>query len=44
MPGTYVTGDLNSEEIARSFYQEKLQKTNQTEFRVGKVIRKKGDK
>ena len=40
---TYVISDLKSEEIARNFYKKKLQKTNQEDFRVKKVIDKKGD-
>ena len=41
---TYVINDLNSDEIIGSFYEKELQKTNQQEFRVEKVIKKKGDK
>ena len=40
---TYVISDLNGEEIVGTFYKKELQKTNQKEFRVGKVINKKGD-
>ena len=40
---TYVISDLKSEEIARNFYKKKSQKTNQEDFRVKKVIDKKGD-
>ena len=32
VPSTYVTIDLNGEEIIGSFYEEKLQKTNQKEL------------
>ena len=32
VPWTYVISDLNGEEIAESFYEEELQKTNQEEF------------
>ena len=42
-PWTYVINDLNGEEITGSFYQKELQKTNQKEFRIEKVL-KKGDK
>ena len=38
---TYVISDLNGEEILRTFYEKEFQKTNQREFRVGKVIKKK---
>ena len=36
--------DLNGEKIAGSFYEKELQKTNQKEFRIEKVIKRKGDK
>ena len=35
---------FNSEEIAGMFYEKELQKENQTESRIDKVIKKKGDK
>ena len=41
---TYPINDLNGEEITGTFYEKELQKTNQQEFRIKKVIRKKGDK
>ena len=41
---TYVINDLNSEEIIGTFYEKELQKTNQEEFRIEKVIKRKGDK
>ena len=41
---TYVISDLNREEIVGTFYEKELQKTNQEEFRVEKVTKKKGDK
>ena len=44
VPWTYVINDLNGEEIIRSFYEKELQKTNQKEFRIEKVLKKKGDK
>ena len=40
----YVIEDPNGEEIVGTFYEKELQKTNRTEFRVEKVIRRKGDK
>ena len=43
-PWTYVINDLNSEEITGTFYEKELRKTNQEEFRIEKVIRRKGDK
>ena len=44
VPWTYVINDLNGEEIIGTFYEKELQKTNQEEFRIEKVIRGKGDK
>ena len=37
---TYVIEDFNGEEIAGKFNRKKLQKKNQTEFEVEKVIKK----
>ena len=44
VPWTYVINDLNGEETTGTFYEKELQKTNQEEFRIEKVIRRKGDK
>ena len=44
VPWTYVINDLNSEEIIGSFYERELQKTNQKEFRIEKILKRKGDK
>ena len=44
IPWTYVINDLNGEKIIGTFYEKELQKTNQEEFRIQKVIRRKGDK
>ena len=44
VPWTYVINDLNGEEIIGTFYENELQKTKQQEFKIEKVIRKKGDK
>ena len=44
VPWTYVINDLNGEEIIGTFYENELQKTNQKEFRIEKVLKKKGDK
>ena len=41
---TYVINDLNGEQIIGTFYEKELQKTNQNEFRIEKVIKKKGNK
>ena len=44
VPWTYVINDLNGEEITGRFYEKELQKVDQQEFRIEKVIKKKGDK
>ena len=44
IPWTYVINDLNGEEIIGTFYEKELQKTNQEEFKIEKVIRRKGNK
>ena len=44
VPWTYVISDLIGEEIVRSFYEKKLQKSNQNEFRIEKLIKRKGNK
>ena len=41
---TYVINDLNGKEITVSFYEKELQKTNQKEFRIEKILKRKGDK
>ena len=41
---TYVISDLNAEKIVGTFYEKELQKANQKEFRVEKVIKRKGEK
>ena len=44
VPWTYAISNLNDEEITGTFYEKELQKTNQKEFRVEKVLQRKGDK
>ena len=44
VPWTYVIDDLNGEEITGTFYEKELQKIDQQESRMEKVIKKKGDK
>ena len=44
VPWNYVINDLNGEEITGTFYEKELQKTNQEELRIEKVIKRKGDK
>ena len=41
VPWTYVINDLNGEEITGSFYEKELQKTNQKEFRIEKILKKR---
>ena len=43
-PWTYVISELNGEEIVGMFYEKELEKKNKKEIRVGKVIKRKGDK
>ena len=44
VPWTNVRNDLNEEEIAGTFYEKELQKTNQKGFRIEKSIKRKDDK
>ena len=44
VPWTYAINDLNGEEITGSFYEKELQKTNQKDFRIEKVVKRKRDK
>ena len=44
VPWTYVISDLKGKDIVGTFYEKELQNTNQKEFRVEKVIKRKGDK
>ena len=41
---TCVISDLNREEIVRTFYEKELQKSNKKEFRVEKIIKRKGNR
>ena len=41
---TYEINDLNSGEITGTFYENELQGTKQNEFRIERVIKRKGDK
>ena len=41
VPWTYVIDDVNGEEITRTFYEKELQKIDQQEFRIEKVLKKK---
>ena len=44
VPWTYVINDFNGEEIIGTFFEKELLKTNQKEFRIEKVLKKKDDK
>ena len=44
VPWTYVINDLSGEKTAGTFYEKELKKTKQEEFRIEKVIKRKGDK
>ena len=44
VPWAYIINDLNGEKIIGTFYEKELQKTNQKEFRIEKVLKKKGGK
>ena len=41
VPWTYVINDLNGEKITGAFYENELQKTDQKEFKIEKVLKKK---
>ena len=41
---TYIISDLKWEEIVETFYEYELRKTNQSEFRIEKVIKRNSDK
>ena len=44
VPWTYVTSDLNGEQIAGTFYENRIAKNKSNEFRIEKVIKREGDK
>ena len=39
-----MINELNGEKIIGSFYEKELQKTNEKDFRIKKVLKRKGDK
>ena len=41
VPWTYVINDLNGEVIIGTFYEKELQKTDEKEFRIENVLKKK---
>ena len=44
VPWIYTINDLNGEKVIGTFYEKELQKSNQKEFRIEKVLKRKGDK
>ena len=44
VPWTYTINDLNGKKVIGTFYEKELQKTNQKEFRIEKILKRKGDK
>ena len=44
VPWTYIISNVNAEEIIGTFCEKELQKTNQEEFRIEKIIKKEGNK
>ena len=44
VPQRYVIEDVHGAEIVGKFYKKELQKTNQTKFKIERVIKRKGDK
>ena len=44
VPWTYVINDLNDKEITGTFYKKELQKPNHQEFRIEKILKRKGNK
>ena len=44
IPRAYIINDLNREEIVGTFHEKELQKTNQKESRIEKLIERKGEK
>ena len=41
---TYKITDYNGDKIQGSFYEQELQITSQSTFRIGKVLERQGDK
>ena len=41
---TYKLTDYNGEEIEGSFYEQELQKTSQSSFRIEKILKRQRDK
>ena len=43
VPWTYVFSNLNDEQIVKTFYGKELQKVIQTELKIEKLIKRKGN-
>ena len=43
VPWTYIINDLHGEEIIGTFYENELQGTKLNEFKIEKVIKRKGE-
>ena len=43
VPWTYTINDLNGEPFTGTFYEKELQKINQKELKIGKILKRKGD-
>ena len=41
VPWAYIINDLNGDEIIGTFYEKELRKTNQKEFIIEKVLKKR---
>ena len=44
VPWTYAINNLNDEKVIGTFYEKEMQRTSQKEFRIEKVLKRKGDK
>ena len=44
VPLTYTISNLNGVKVIGTFYEKELQTTNQKEFRIEKILKRKGDK
>ena len=43
VPWTYIISDLNGKQVIGTFYEKELQNTNQKEFRIEKILKRKDD-
>ena len=44
VPRAYTISDLNGQKVIGTIYEKESQKTNQKEFRIEKILKRKGDK